>query len=1284
MLVGSILTAQESSLTIRAWSADNEPASGFFILSDDDLPDSTWRVPLKDGLAFFDLSFVGIEPRSQDIDIKVFPNPSSKHTVISISKELELSTFKILNCNGRITYSDEYPFKNAHVETGIGMCLIQFTNKKGESFSKKLLTSAQTTAIIFEGPHDQPVLKTTRNKTYTLRFEDLTPEDPDFEKWTQQIQIDPKDQISLEIQLEYTAKDFFVEGHCSPEANGFMKSGQQTFGILKADALGTIPRSLFQFPFSKNKVLPVTIELFDEHANVISLNKEIQPNSVIHVDTLLSYYFELEGNDCSPEDATIEVYYRDQLLGNTQVSKEGNYSLTWTANQRSVDIDSVIFSRVGYERILVTDTMMHAGKNSINAQLKGKNTYEIFGFAVNETAEFYLDQGEIEVLVQGERHLIEIQQDGSFSYDLHTQQNIQDTIKLNFINHPDYTFNTFSILKQGVPASTGKITGGIHLPYQIRTHEAQTTLANLTDGSGIYLVAFSDSSAHENAFYHYLNGIRGSSGNISYAYDSITLALDTIRRDGEMPVSEEIRQTIADAFDFLNSYYYTPLGIRLVNAGFELGKQPESVEEIYRKASLSINSDFVPDARFYPYDSAVWIGAYGSTTGYGDMFSAVCVLGAGLYRGLAYLPPFTDFADEEKTQPLQTWYGKVAIRSAFLFPSGFFRRSYGDHFMLPYSMLNAQGVGTIRNLENIAESKLIADDGQIFDLYYVSNYRGSMSRELAIPDYYPPNTVFTFKPSGQMGNDRVSATMVQTMRNPIASALDSELKVTLDDLKKAGFYFWLLDSALLNNDTVWQLVSTENHLQWSHVDSSDYRTKKYTIVGVDESEIPIAPNKIQLINEAIDIFKGQYSIPFEIMNIEVDTIYEYPVEFEPGRVYIMYDSRIGNSLVKNHPNSAFTYNKSTLRITPNETLNGIILELAKTEGLNITNQDDLNNAFLFNGNQIIGLSPVGALAFRIANLFKGGSFTENDFFLDVTLNDPAEVGDSITFEWNILQDGHTEIFEQGICMAYHSLPTIYDSVVSIPYNTTSFKIGEHDLDSLTWHHFRFFISTPLGYRYSNEVQYLTETLPTFTDQRDGQEYQYIEFGDTYWMAENMAYMPHVNAPIEDEGICVYGFYGNDPELAKSLEQYRKNGCLYDYETALNVCPDGWSLPLDNDWMELESYLGMSQDELYGWNTRVTGEVGYKLRAKHGWPNEGGTNEIGFTALPSGYCDYRYRFLDGHARYWSPKNSIYSTGDVLTRIIYGPSIHRVATQLEDYNSIPLTNYYSVRCVKYNSK
>lgn len=140
---------------------------------------------------------------------------------------------------------------------------------------------------------------------------------------------------------------------------------------------------------------------------------------------------------------------------------------------------------------------------------------------------------------------------------------------------------------------------------------------------------------------------------------------------------------------------------------------------------------------------------------------------------------------------------------------------------------------------------------------------------------------------------------------------------------------------------------------------------------------------------------------------------------------------------------------------------------------------------------------------------------------------------------------------------------------------------------------------------------------TFTDKRDSHEYNWVKIGEQIWMAENLAYIPYVCAPDSQCGIWVYDYYG---EGSYGIN-YQIYGCLYDWETAMEVCPEGWHLPSDEEWMELERFLGMEEKELDRFACRgQLNNIGGKLASDNPnfWDEEFlRTNETGFTALPGG-------------------------------------------------------------------
>ena len=99
-----------------------------------------------------------------------------------------------------------------------------------------------------------------------------------------------------------------------------------------------------------------------------------------------------------------------------------------------------------------------------------------------------------------------------------------------------------------------------------------------------------------------------------------------------------------------------------------------------------------------------------------------------------------------------------------------------------------------------------------------------------------------------------------------------------------------------------------------------------------------------------------------------------------------------------------------------------------------------------------------------------------------------------------------------------------------------------------------------------------------------------------------------------------GAYCNYNNNILNVTTYGRLYNWYAVEDERGLAPNGWHIPTDDEWKQLEMYFGMSQEEADKTGYRGTDEGG-KLKetgTKHwGTPNKGATNETGFTALPGG-------------------------------------------------------------------
>jgi len=135
-----------------------------------------------------------------------------------------------------------------------------------------------------------------------------------------------------------------------------------------------------------------------------------------------------------------------------------------------------------------------------------------------------------------------------------------------------------------------------------------------------------------------------------------------------------------------------------------------------------------------------------------------------------------------------------------------------------------------------------------------------------------------------------------------------------------------------------------------------------------------------------------------------------------------------------------------------------------------------------------------------------------------------------------------------------------------------------------------------------------------TDQQ-GNVYKTVKIGNQVWMAENLRFKA-------SSGCWAYD---NDESNVKIY------GYLYDWNTAISVCPPGWHLPSKAEWVSLIETLG-------GKEIAKT-----SMKSATGW-NENGNNSSGFCALSGGcYSHYydntvEYKYIGSYASWWCSGSS----------------------------------------------
>jgi len=169
-------------------------------------------------------------------------------------------------------------------------------------------------------------------------------------------------------------------------------------------------------------------------------------------------------------------------------------------------------------------------------------------------------------------------------------------------------------------------------------------------------------------------------------------------------------------------------------------------------------------------------------------------------------------------------------------------------------------------------------------------------------------------------------------------------------------------------------------------------------------------------------------------------------------------------------------------------------------------------------------------------------------------------------------------------------------------------------------------------------------------------YKTTTIGTQTWMAENLNFIPAIGVSA-----CNDGAGG----AAANCATY---GRLYDWVTAMTVCPVGWHLPDTTEWSTL--YKAVNYNAI-------------ALKASSGWEGDStkqGTDSYGFTALPGGVWSEAYFYDPGTLADWWTS----TLADDNSRVAYeewiGLQYPYVLASLNRSMNITIGYWLSVRCIQ----
>ena len=231
----------------------------------------------------------------------------------------------------------------------------------------------------------------------------------------------------------------------------------------------------------------------------------------------------------------------------------------------------------------------------------------------------------------------------------------------------------------------------------------------------------------------------------------------------------------------------------------------------------------------------------------------------------------------------------------------------------------------------------------------------------------------------------------------------------------------------------------------------------------------------------------------------------------------------------------------------------------------------------------------------------------------------------------------------------------------------------------------------------------------------GQTYKTVKIGEQVWFAENLNYKAEGSKCYGEKGKVIVGgdavaglSYSGlsvvpitkilpDNEVQANCAKY---GRLYNWETAMKVCPKGWHLPSNEDWEKLFRFVDGNTGSRYKeiLNTYDSPTAGKHLKTASGWQSSreskswslyedqnNGTDDYGFSALPGGEGNDKYHTFDWvgeQGKWWSASIRRHRNIDGH----YSKDVYHLGTGNIDGFLWHISGYpdnislYSVRCVQ----
>ena len=294
----------------------------------------------------------------------------------------------------------------------------------------------------------------------------------------------------------------------------------------------------------------------------------------------------------------------------------------------------------------------------------------------------------------------------------------------------------------------------------------------------------------------------------------------------------------------------------------------------------------------------------------------------------------------------------------------------------------------------------------------------------------------------------------------------------------------------------------------------------------------------------------------------------------------------------------------------------------------------------------------------------------------------------------IKSDGGSDITERGICWSTGHNPDITGSKISDITGIEEFTGNLTGLIPNTTYYIRSYATNSVGTGYGSELDFKTYAAID----PDGHGYYSVKIGTQDWFTENLRTTKYTNGDvigttspaildISNQNAPKYQWAFNGDEANAAV--YGRLYTWYTITDSRKVCPAGWHVPSDGEWIIMEEWLnanGYNYDGSTSYDTynkiskSLAAIILWKASSREGaignTDYSGYRNKTGFSALPGSQ-----RSSNGVFGLLLQEGDWWSSTEIDAQFAWLRGMYYDASNFPKFGNVK-ENAFSVRCLKDN--